>query len=233
MEHPYLILTSLFGIFGENSALHKWAYAHPHVTYMWFTMILLIILGFLGGKGIKLVPKTAQNIFEVLISGLEDFMVGITGEEGRNSFPLLLTIFLFVLTSNLMGLVPGMYPATANINTTLSLALIAVGWSHVLGVQKHGVAYIKHFLGPVPALMPLFFIIEVIGHSARVLSLTLRLFGNMMGHELVVGILLMLGGMFLAPLPIMIMGILVALIQAIVFFLLPTMYIAGAIEEAH
>jgi F-type H+-transporting ATPase subunit a len=213
--------------------LEEWAASHPHVTYMWLAMIVLIVLGWLGGKGISMVPKTAQNVFEVVISGLEEFMVGITGEEGRKSFPLLLTVFLFVFLGNLMGLVPALYPPTANINTTVALAIIVVTWSHVIGVKMHGVKYIKHFLGPVPALIPLFFVIEVIGHLARVLSLTLRLFGNMMGHELVVGILLMLAGPFLVPLPIMAMGILVSLIQAIVFFLLPTMYIAGAIEEAH
>jgi F-type H+-transporting ATPase subunit a len=200
---------------------------------MWLAMIILVILGWIGGKSVTLVPKSVQNVFEVIISGLEEFMVGITGEEGRDSAPLLLTIFLFVLLGNLFGLVPGFYPPTASINTTVALAVIAVAWSHIIGIKKHGVKYIKHFLGPVPVLMPLFFIIEVIGHLARVLSLTLRLFGNMMGHELVVGILLMLAGPFLIPLPIMAMGILVSLIQAIVFFLLPTMYIAGAIEEAH
>ena len=231
MEHPYLFMTSVFSLFGSKA--EAWAAHHPHVTYMWLAMIVLIILGWLGGKGVSLVPKTAQNVFEVIISGLEEFMVGITGEEGRASFPLLLTIFLFVLLGNLFGLIPGFYPPTASINTTVALALIAVTWSHVIGLKMHGPKYIKHFLGPVPALIPLFFIIEVIGHLARVLSLTLRLFGNMMGHELVVGILLMLAGPFLVPLPIMAMGILVALIQAIVFFLLPTMYIAGAIEEAH
>lgn len=229
MEHPYLFMTSLFGIFG----MEEWAAAHPHVTYMWLAMVVLIVLGWLGGKSISMVPNSIQNVFEVVISGLEEFMVGITGEEGRKSFPLLLTIFLFVLLGNLFGLIPAFYPPTAQINTTVALAIIAVSWSHVIGIQMHGVKYIKHFLGPVPALIPLFFIIEVIGHLARVLSLTLRLFGNMMGHELVVGILLMLAGPFLVPLPIMAMGILVSLIQAIVFFLLPTMYIAGAIEEAH
>jgi len=229
VEHPYLILTSVFKLIG----LEEWAGAHPHVTYMWLDMIILIFFGWLAGKSVSMVPKKAQNVFEVIVSGLEEFYVSITGEEGRSSFPLLATIFLFVLVGNLMGLVPSLMPPTANINTTLALALIAVGWSHVLGIKKHGIKYIKHFLGPVVALMPLFFIIEVIGHAARVLSLTLRLFGNMMGHELVVGILLMLGGAFFAPLPIMAMGILVALIQAIVFFLLPAMYIAGALEEAH
>ena len=229
MEHPYLFMTSLFGIFG----MEEWAAAHPHVTYMWLAMVILIVLGWLTGKSISMVPKQLQNVFEVLISGLEEFMVGITGEEGRKSFPLLLTIFLFVLLGNLFGLIPAFYPPTAQINTTVALAIIAVTWSHVIGIKMHGIKYIKHFLGPVPALMPLFLVIELIGHMARVLSLTLRLFGNMMGHELVVGILLMLAGPFLVPLPIMAMCILVSLIQAIVFFLLPTMYIAGAIEEAH
>ncbi|MCG8565217.1 MAG: F0F1 ATP synthase subunit A [Desulfobacterales bacterium] len=229
MEHPYLILTSLFGMFG----LENWAASNPHVVYMWLAMGILIFLGWLGGKSISLVPKTAQNVFEVLISGLEEFMVTITGEEGRKSFPLVFTIFLFVLLGNLMGLVPSFFPPTANINTTLALALIAVVWSHVIGVQMHGAKYIKHFLGPVPAMIPLFLPIEIIGHSARVLSLTFRLFGNMAGHELVVIILLTLGGAFLAPLPVMALGSFVALVQAFVFFLLSTMYIAGAIEEAH
>ncbi len=213
--------------------MEEWAAAHPHVTYMWLAMIILIFFGWIAGKSVSMVPKTAQNVFEVLISGLEEFMVTVTGDEGRKSYPLVLTIFLFVLLGNLMGLVPAFFPPTANINTTLALALIAVLWSHVVGVQRHGIKYIKHFLGPVPAMIPLFFPIEVIGHTARVLSLTFRLFGNMAGHELVVGILLGLGGMFLAPLPVMALGAFVALVQAFVFFLLSTMYIAGAIEESH
>ncbi len=229
MEHPYLLLTSVFGIFG----LEEWAASYPHVTYMWLAMAILIVFGWLGGKSVSLVPKAAQNVFEVLISGLEEFMITVTGEEGRRCFPLVFTIFLFVLLGNLMGLVPAFFPPTANINTTLALALIAVLWSHVIGIQMHGVKYIKHFLGPVPAMIPLFLPIEIIGHSARVLSLTFRLFGNMAGHELVVVILLTLGGAFLAPLPVMALGSFVALVQAFVFFLLSTMYIAGAIEEAH
>jgi F-type H+-transporting ATPase subunit a len=229
VEHPYLLLTSLFGMLG----MEGWAATYPHVTYMWLAMAILIFFGWIAGKSVSMVPKTAQNVFEVLISGLEEFMVTVTGDEGRKSYPLVLTIFLFVLLGNLMGLVPAFFPPTANINTTLGLALIAVGWSHVVGVQRHGIKYIKHFLGPVPAMIPLFLPIEIIGHTARVLSLTFRLFGNMAGHELVVGILLGLGGMFLAPLPVMALGSFVALVQAFVFFLLATMYIAGAIEESH
>ena len=104
MEHLFTILTWVFGLFGEGA--EKWAYTHPHVTYMWFAMIILIVLGWFGGKSVSMVPKTLQNVLEVIISGLEEFMVSITGEEGRKSFPLLLTVFLFVLLGNLMGLVP-------------------------------------------------------------------------------------------------------------------------------
>ncbi len=200
---------------------------------MWLAMIILIFLGWLGGRSVQLIPKGMQNVFETLISGFEEFTVSITGEEGRKSFPLLLTLFLFIFGGNLMGLVPSFYPPTASINTTLALALIAVLWSHIIGVQQHGIKYIKHFLGPVPALIPLFLPIELIGHTARVLSLTFRLFGNMAGHELVVLILLGLGGLFFAPLPVMALGAFVALVQAFVFYLLATMYLAGSIEEAH
>ena len=229
MEHPYLILTSVFSIFG----MEEWAAANPHVTYMWLCMIVLIFFGWLAGKSVSMVPDTSQNVFETLVSGLEDFVVSITGEEGRKSFPLVITIFLFVLLGNLFGLLPGFFPPTASINTTLACALIAVGWSHVIGLQHHGVKYIKHFLGPIPIMIPMFLPIEIVSHIARVLSLTFRLFGNMAGHELVVGILLLLAGAFLVPLPIMALGAFVALVQAFVFFLLATMYIAGAIEEAH
>jgi F-type H+-transporting ATPase subunit a len=229
VEHPYLILTSVFSIFG----MEEWAAANPHVTYMWLCMIVLIFFGWLAGKSVSMVPDTSQNVFETLVSGLEDFVVSITGEEGRKSFPLVITIFLFVLLGNLFGLLPGFFPPTASINTTLACALIAVGWSHVIGLQHHGVKYIKHFLGPIPIMIPMFLPIEIVSHIARVLSLTFRLFGNMAGHELVVGILLLLAGAFLVPLPIMALGAFVALVQAFVFFLLATMYIAGAIEEAH
>ncbi|MDA3916011.1 MAG: F0F1 ATP synthase subunit A [Deltaproteobacteria bacterium] len=229
MEHPYLILTSLFSIFG----LEDWAAIHPHITYMWLCMIILIFFGWLAGKSVSMVPDTVQNVFETLVGGLEEFVVTITGEEGRKSFPLVITIFIFILLSNLFGLLPGFYPPTASINTTLACALIAVGWSHVIGLKYHGLKYVKHFLGPLPLMIPLFLPIEIVSHIARVLSLTIRLFGNIAGHELVVGILLLLAGAFLVPLPIMALGAFVALIQAFVFFLLATMYIAGSIEEAH
>ena len=229
MEHPYLFLVKLF----EAIGLGHFAHAYPHVIYSWFVMIMLIILGAIAAKSISLVPTKVQNVFEILISGIEEFMVDLTGEEGRWLFPIVATVFIYIVVCNLIGLVPGFLPPTASVNTTLSCAIPVVIFTHVIGVKYHGVKYIKHFMGPVWWLAPLIFIIEIIGHAARILSLSIRLFGNMMGHELVLGILFFLAGLFLAPLPIMALGIFIAVVQAFVFFLLSIMYFAGAMEHAH
>jgi F-type H+-transporting ATPase subunit a len=229
MEHPYLFLVKLFEMIG----LGHFAHAYPHVIYSWFVMLLLIVFAVLATKKIELIPTKAQNFFEVVISGMEEFMVDITGEEGRWFFPLIATVFLYIATCNLLGLIPGFYPPTASINTTASCAITVVIFTHILGVKYHGVKYIKHFLGPIWWLIPIVLPIEVIGHLARILSLSFRLFGNITGHELVLAILFMLAGAFFAPLPIMAMGIFVAFVQAFVFFLLSIMYFSGAMEEAH
>ncbi len=229
MENPYLVLVKLF----EPIGLGHFAHAYPHVIYSWFVMIMLIVLGTVAAKSISLVPTKVQNVFEILISGIEEFMVDITGEEGRWLFPIAATIFIYIVVCNLIGLVPGFFPPTASVNTTLSCAIPVVIFTHVIGVKYHGVKYIKHFMGPVWWLAPLIFLIEIIGHAARILSLSIRLFGNMMGHELVLGILFFLAGLFLAPLPIMALGIFIAVVQAFVFFLLSIMYFAGAMEHAH
>jgi F-type H+-transporting ATPase subunit a len=229
MEHPYLFLVKLF----EAIGLGHFAHVYPHVIYSWFVILLLIIFAVLATRKIEMIPTKAQNFFEIVISGMEEFMVDITGEEGRWFFPIIATIFIYIAACNLLGLVPGFYPPTASINTTVSCAIPVFLFTHFIGIKYHGIKYIKHFLGPVWWLIPIIFPIELIGHLARILSLSFRLFGNITGHELVLAILFMLAGAFFAPLPIMAMGIFVALVQAFVFFLLSIMYFAGAMEEAH
>lgn len=213
--------------------LGDWAASNPHVIYSWVVIVLLIGLGALAAKGIQMVPTKAQNVSELVVSGMEEFMVDITGEEGRWLFPLAGTIFLYVFISNLLGLLPGFFPPTANLNTTASCALVVFFATHIIGIKYHGAKYIKHFMGPVWWMSPLIFIIEVIGHFARVLSLSFRLFGNMMGHEIVLAILFGLAGAFFAPLPIMALGIFVSFVQGFVFFLLTVIYFTGAMEHAH
>jgi F-type H+-transporting ATPase subunit a len=203
------------------------------VLYTWLVMLFLILVGAAAAKGVSMIPTKMQNLFELIVSGIEEFMVDITGEEGRWLFPIVATVFIYIAVCNLIGLIPGFLPPTASLNTTASCALVVVVFTHVIGIKYHGVKYIKHFLGPVWWMIPIIMPIEIIGHVARILSLSFRLFGNMMGHELVLAILFGLAGVFFAPLPIMALGIFVALVQAFVFFLLSVMYFTGAMEHAH
>jgi F-type H+-transporting ATPase subunit a len=229
MEHHYYFLVEILSAIGFGHFAHE----YTHVLYSWFVMIVLILGCLLLTRGIKRIPGKGQNLLEMIVGGLEDFMVGITGPEGRAFFPFIATIFLYILVSNLLGLVPGFFSPTANINTTLSLAICTFVLTHIIGIKIHGVKYIKHFFGPVWAMAPIMFIIELIGHFARVMSLSVRLFGNIFGKEKVLGIFFALAGLYLAPLPILFLGILVSIIQAVVFMLLSIVYFAGAMEEAH
>jgi F-type H+-transporting ATPase subunit a len=229
MPHPLMFFLELFKAIG----LEHWAEGHINVIYSWVAMLILLILAKLATKSVQMIPSGAQNLFEVIIGGWEDFMVDVMGEHGRPYFPLIFTLFIYILFMNWMGLVPGFFSPTANINTPLSMALVVFVATHIVGIKEHGFHYVKHFMGPVAALAPLMIIIEIIGHLARVLSLTFRLFGNILGEDLVVAILFFLAGLFLAPLPMMALGIFTCFVQAFIFSLLTMLYIAAALEEAH
>ncbi|MEW6663915.1 MAG: F0F1 ATP synthase subunit A [Thermodesulfobacteriota bacterium] len=229
MEHHYYFLNEILAAVGLGHFGHDFS----HVVHSWLVMAILVMGALLLGRGIRMIPSKGQNLLEMVVQGLENFMVEITGPEGRAFFPFIGTIFLYIFVSNLIGLVPGFFSPTANLNTTLSMALCTFVLTHAIGIKFHGAKYIKHFLGPVWALAPLMFIIEGIGHLARVMSLTVRLFGNIFGKEKILGILFALAGLYLAPLPILFLGILVSFIQAVVFMLLSIVYFAGAMEHAH
>jgi F-type H+-transporting ATPase subunit a len=222
MIHPFLFLQSL------SDQLHLGV----HVLYTWVVMLLLIGLALLVRGSIKTIPGGLQNFFEPVISGIEGMIEETMGHHGKAYFPLIASIAFFILASNLIALIPGFYPPTANLNTNAAMALTVFFMTHAIGVKEHGVGYFKHFCGPVPWLAPLIIPIELVGHLARPLSLTLRLFGNMYGHEIVLMIFFTLVPV-LVPLPMMLMGVMVAFIQAFVFMLLSMIYIAGALEEAH
>ncbi|MGA2025902.1 MAG: F0F1 ATP synthase subunit A [Syntrophobacteraceae bacterium] len=237
MEHPILFINLLL----EKLGIHVPAQPHsladqllqPHVTYTWVIMLLLVCLSALAARSLKMVPEGGQNFFELVITGMEDFMIGVTGEEGRFMFPLIASLGFFILCSNYLGVIPGFASPTANLNTTAACALIVVFMTHVLGVKFHGIKYIKHFMGPVWWLTPLILPIEIVSHLSRILSLSIRLFGNIFGDELVLSILFFLAGLYLAPVPMMFLGLFTGLVQAFIFCLLSMMYFAGAIEHAH
>jgi F-type H+-transporting ATPase subunit a len=229
MIHPILFLQ----FFRELLApLHISTAGADAIAYTWLIIVVLAILSVMATKALTAVPGGLQNFMEVIIGGIENMVVETMGEHGRPFFPLIATLAIFILVSNLIGLVPGFFPPTANINTTAACAVVVFVMTHVVGVKVHGVKYIKHFMGPILWLAPMMFFIEVIGHFSRVISLTLRLFGNMNGHELVLMIFFGLAP-FLVPLPMMMMGVLVSFIQAFVFMLLAMIYIQGSLEHAH
>lgn len=230
MIHPLLFLQFLSNKL--QHLLHISEASANAVVYTWLVIILLGALSLIATKALKTIPSGMQNFMEVVVDGIEKMIVETMGENGRPYFPLIATLALFILVSNLIGLIPGFFPPTANLNTTAACAVVVFLSTHVIGIKKHGFHYIQHFMGPIWWLSPLMFFIEVIGHLSRPLSLSLRLFGNMNGHELVLMIFFALAP-FLVPLPMMLMGVLVSFIQAFVFMLLTMIYIQGSLEEAH
>jgi F-type H+-transporting ATPase subunit a len=231
-----------------------------HVTYTWLVMIVLATVAFVASRHVQLVPRGLQNAIEVVLEQFISMIDDVMGHEGRRYLPLIATLGLFILTANLLSLVPGMAGPTANLNTTAACALVVFFAYHYIGVRKQGaLTYLKHFMGPVPlALKPLMFVIEIISHLARPLSLTLRLFGNMVGGHILLAIIFFLmglqgligwalsgsgigavvGGIGGAVMIVFTVGflyplkILVSFLQAFIFVMLTMLYISGAIEEA-
>ena len=231
-----------------------------HVTYTWLVMIVLATLAFVASRNLQLVPRGLQNAIEVVLEQFIGMIDDVMGHEGRKYLPLIATLGLFILGANLLSLVPGMAGPTANLNTTAACALVVFFAYHYIGVRKQGaLTYLKHFMGPVPlALKPLMFVIEIISHLARPLSLTLRLFGNMVGGHILLAIIFFLmglqgligwalsgsgigavvGGIGGIVMIVFTVGflyplkILVSFLQAFIFVMLTMLYISGAIEEA-
>jgi len=196
-------------------------------------MAFLIILGALGTRNLQKVPGKLQNLLEMLVGGLESFYVGILGPGGERHVPFLVTTFLFILTMNLMGLIPGFKPATATLNMTIALALVAITYVQIQGIREHGLwGYIRHFMGEPLWLAPLMFPLHIIGELAKPLSLSIRLFGNIFGEETVILQIALLGPLVLfgskvLPLqfPIVVFGVFTSVVQALVFTVLTSAYI--------
>jgi F-type H+-transporting ATPase subunit a len=230
-----------------------------HVLYTWVVMVILIGLSWAATRRMSLVPRGAQNFVEVVLEQFIQMIDDVIGSDGRRYLPLIGTLGLFILVSNLMGLVPGLMSPTGNLMTNAACALVVFFAYHYIGIKRQGLGhYLKHFMGPVPALAPLMIPIEVISHLARPLSLTLRLFGNMTGGHILLAIIFFLmglngligfalsgslggiivGGIGGAVMIVFTVGflyplkILVSFLQAFIFVMLTMLYIASAVEGA-
>ena len=144
MEHPIFFITKLL----EAIGLGHFAHAYPQVTYTWLIMLLLIVVSLLAVKSVKMVPAGGQNLFEMVISGIENFQVDTMGEHGRSVFPLIATLFIFIFVSNVIGLIPGFLFAHGQYQHHLGCALIVFFTTEIIGIKTHGFKYIKQYLGP-------------------------------------------------------------------------------------
>jgi F-type H+-transporting ATPase subunit a len=211
-----------------------------YITTTWLVMAVLVAGAALGTRALKAVPGPLQNFVEVVIEAFHNLLDQMIGRQGRQFLPLIGTAGLFILACNLLDIVPipGLTPPTANLNTTVALAVTVFIAYNYYGIRKHGLLnYLKHFCGPVWWLAPLMFPIELIGHLARPVSLSIRLFGNIFGEESVIFILI---GLVWLVMPYFIwLGIILplslftAVVQTFVFIMLSMVYIAGAVEEGH
>jgi F-type H+-transporting ATPase subunit a len=174
-----------------------------------------------------------RNFFEYTAEMVYGMVEGAMGENNAaRFFPLIGALWIFILFSNLIGLIPGFIAPTDTLKTNAGIAIMVFLLTHYYGVKEHGLAYFKHFLGPSPALAPLMLPIEVVSHIARPLSLMVRLMGNMMAdHKVVFSFFALVP--LVVPLPFMLLGLLVCLIQALVFCTLTMVYISMAIEHEH
>ncbi|MCL5023694.1 MAG: F0F1 ATP synthase subunit A [Nitrospirae bacterium] len=206
----------------------------PHyVSYAFFASLILIAVSLAVRGSLSLVPRGMQNFVEVMVDSLLNLSEENIGHHwGRHFFPLIGTIGLYILVCNFMGLIPGFTAPTSNINMTASMAVPVFLATHYYGIKAHGFKYIKHFLGPIIWLAPMMFVIEFIGHLVRPVTLSVRLFGNMIAKHMILFALGLLAPV-IVPVAILGLGVLVSLIQAFVFVLLTALYLAGSVEEAH
>jgi len=245
IEHPLWIVQFVNAVLGplvkavfEPLGFH---FGHEVIpNYIVMTMLIVTVITVVCGVMRSRLSVEHPGRFQIL---LEDGVMSVVnlleewiGPDGRSYLPLIATLGLFILLGNYAGLVPGLMAPTANINVTLGCAITTWVFYHLQGFRKQGVVnYLKHFAVPPGApvwMAPLMLIIEGISHASRVLSLSLRLFGNIFGEELVI---LILGSIipFIVPLPMMFLGLITGGLQAFIFVLLSIIYLQGAVAVEH
>ena len=224
---PLAFLFSLAGIEVKNPE-----HLVPDYIVMSLIVATALILFFgLSSRKLNLVPSKLQSILELIIQAFENLLVEVIGERGKKYLPMVATIGLFILSCNLLGLVPGLMSPTSKLNVTVGCALTVFVYYHWQGIKSQGLfKYLKHFTGPIPLLAPLLLPIEIISHFSRPVSLSIRLFGNIFAEELLILVIASIIP-FLLPLPFMAIAIFTAIIQAFVFVLLASIYIGGAVAH--
>ena len=233
----YVLVLSAAPLFAAGEGGHDSLLHYPPIVFFVNSLIaaaILVILGILSTRNLQKIPGKLQNVMEMVVGGLGDFFRGILGPHGERHIPFLVTLFLFILTMNFLGLTGVFKAATATLNQTIALALVAFVYVQYQGIKVHGFGgYLKHFLGEPLWLFPLMLPLHLIGELAKPLSLSFRLFGNIFGEEVVIENIAMLSPLAIGDVvhwmpvqfPILILGVLKSVLQALVFSVLTAAYL--------
>ena len=221
----------LLSLFGQPATDRPWA--NFIVMQLLVVAIIVVIFAFLRPRLSYDKPGKLQQVFELVYDFVHGQAEDMVGHDGHKHATLFGTFFIFILLCNLIGIIPGFESPTQVVYVPAGCAIIAFLYYNYVGLVKNGpVKYIKHFGGPIWWMSPLMFIIEIISHLARPLSLTIRLFANMYAGEQVTLVFLSLT-YFIAPVMFMGLHVFVSLLQAYIFMLLTMMYVGGAVAEEH
>lgn len=230
MEHPFTWLSTL--PFVRDHSVPEHSVAAIIIT------LLLLAFGLMMGSKLSNVDQamnpedgvTGRNLGEQFVEMISGIAEGVIGHHYERYVPLLATFFIFILLSNLLGLIPGFSPPTSNVNTTFALGIVSFLAYNYYGLKEGGLKYLKHFMGPMLVLAPLMVLIELMSHSFRPLSLGIRLFANMFAdHELIT----IFTGLTKIGVPVLFyfLGLLVCVVQAFVFTMLTAVYISLAVSH--
>jgi len=197
------------------------------VVTTWIIMAVLTLFSVVVTRRLQLQPGPLQTALEGSIGSIEDAVRAVLPEQTDQVLPFLATLWIFLVIANLSGVLPGVHAPTSHLSTTAGLAILVFLSVHWFGIRNEGIkSYLGHYLRPTPLLLPFHIISEI----TRTVALAVRLFGNIMSLEMAALLILLVAG-FLAPVPILMLHIVEALVQAYIFGMLALIYIAGAMQS--
>jgi F-type H+-transporting ATPase subunit a len=217
----------------DNLVVWEWGFIKLNYTiiFTWIVMAIMVVLSWLVTRNLTtgLTLARSQTLLEVIVSTLNDQIKEVSEQDPRPYLTFIGTLFLFIVISNLLIIIPGYHPPTGSLSTTTALAICVFFAVPIFGVAKQGTrGYLRQYLQPTPVMLPF----NIIGELSRTLALAVRLFGNVMSGSLLVAILLAIIPLFF-PIVMQLLGLLTGMIQAYIFAILAMVYIASATRAHH
>lgn len=197
------------------------------VVTTWAVMGVMFLVSWLSTRRLKLEPGRWQVALEGIVGAIQDAIEAVLPEHSLKILPFVASLWIFLVIANLAGIVPGLHGPTADLSTTAALAVLVFLSVHWYGIRIHGLKlYLRHYIEPNPILLPF----HIVGEISRTVALAVRLFGNIFSLEMAALLVLLVAG-FLVPVPVLLLHIIEALVQAYIFGMLALIYIAGGIQS--